>query len=173
MVPIALIAAMDRDRIIGRDNQMPWYVPEDLRHFKQLTLGKPVVMGRKTFESIGKPLPGRDNIVVSARSDYRPKAVQVAHDLDTALRLAQASAARSGAEEVMVIGGGNLYAQTLARATRLYLTLIDLQVGGDTRFPEWDWQDWQITERADHPASQNTPGFSFTTLIKKQTAPGG
>jgi dihydrofolate reductase len=141
---IALIAAMTRKRVIGRDNRLPWHLPGDLRHFRELTLGKPVIMGRLTFESIGKALPGRTNIVISRRRDLVvPADVTLVSDTDAALKLAQAVAVRDGADECMVIGGGTIYAAFLERAQRIYVTWVDADIPGDTVFPEWDVAQWK------------------------------
>ena len=138
--PLALIAARARNGVIGLDNRMPWHLPEDLAYFKRVTLGKPVVMGRKTFESIGRPLPGRLNIVVTRNPDWQAAGVQVAHSLDAALALAAAAAP----EEIMLIGGAELYRQALPQADVLYLTEIDAEFAGDTFFPEVDLARWRI-----------------------------
>ena len=138
--PLALIAARARNGVIGLDNQMPWHLPEDLAYFKRVTLGKPVLMGRKTFESIGRPLPGRLNIVVTRNPDWQAAGVQVAHSLDAALALAAAAAP----EEIMLIGGAELYRQALPQADVLYLTEIDAEFAGDAFFPEVDLARWRI-----------------------------
>lgn len=138
--PLALIAARARNGVIGLDNRMPWHLPEDLAYFKRVTLGKPVVMGRKTFESIGRPLPGRLNIVVTRNPDWQAVGVQVAHSLDAALALAAAAAP----EEIMLIGGAELYRQALPQADVLYLTEIDAEFAGDAFFPEVDLARWRI-----------------------------
>lgn len=157
---IAIIAAMAHDRVIGKDNQMPWHLPEDLRHFKQMTLGKPVVMGRKTFESIGRPLPGRHNIVISRQSDYAPEGVTRVSSFKEAVEAA------GNCEELVVIGGGQLYREILPQADRLYLTEIDLQVEGDTRFPEWNDGSWQqVYEESGRGV--NGLGFRFINMIRK------
>lgn len=137
-IRLAMIAAMSRNRVIGRDNALPWHISADLKHFKRTTLGKPVVMGRKTFESIGRPLPGRTNIVVTRQKDYRPDGVRVATSTASALALADEVAAADGADEVMVIGGEQLYRSLLPHAERLYLTEVDAEVEGDAFFPELD-----------------------------------
>ena len=140
---VALIVAMARNRVIGRDNQLPWRLPGDLRHFRALTLGKPVIMGRRTFESIGKALPGRTNIVLSRHRDFRPPdSVHVVPDFDSALRLAREITERDAVEECMVIGGSDVYSLFLPIAARIYLTLIDADVEGDTLFPEFSATDW-------------------------------
>ncbi|MCG9095644.1 dihydrofolate reductase [Laribacter hongkongensis] len=138
--PLALIAARARNGVIGLDNRMPWHLPEDLAYFKRVTLGKPVVMGRKTFESIGRPLPGRLNIVVTRNPGWQAAGVQVAHSLDAALALAAVAAP----EEIMLIGGAELYRQALPQADVLYLTEIDAEFAGDAFFPEVDLARWRI-----------------------------
>lgn len=155
---VSLIAAMDEDRVIGIDNRLPWRLPADLQWFKAQTLGKPVLMGRKTFESLGRPLPGRTNIVVSRDPDFAPAGVRVARDADAALALA------GDATEVMVIGGASFYTQMLPRAQRLYLTRIHTRVRGDAWFPEFDPAQWQEILREDHPADAANP-YPYTFLI--------
>ena len=151
---ISMIAAMAHDRVIGKDNQMPWHLPADLAHFKRVTLGKPVLMGRKTFESIGRPLPGRRNLVISRNPDYRIDGVEVVESLEAALALL---ASGEAVEELMVIGGGHLYAQLLPRADRLYLTQIDLAAPGDTRFPAFDDGEWSCLESEAYLADEKNP----------------
>ncbi|WP_090365630.1 type 3 dihydrofolate reductase [Ferrimonas sediminum] len=156
---ISMIACMAADRVIGKDNQMPWHLPADLKHFKAVTMGKPVVMGRRTYESIGRPLPGRHNVVISRRPDYRPDGVSVVASIDAALALLAAE------EEVMIIGGGQLYSSLMARADRLYLTLAQMQVEGDTRFPEYHPEAWREVERQVHPADErNSCDLHFVVL---------
>ncbi|MEV3821011.1 type 3 dihydrofolate reductase [Aeromonas dhakensis] len=161
---ISMIAAMAHDRVIGLDNQMPWHLPADLAHFKRVTLGKPVLMGRKTFESIGRPLPGRRNLVISRNPDYRADGVEVIDSVDAALALL----AGSDVAELMVIGGGHLYGQLLPRADRLYLTRIDLAVEGDTCFPAFDEGDWSCIERESHqPDEKNPHPYRFETWQRR------
>ncbi len=155
---LSIIAALSHNRVIGKDNQLPWRLPADLKHFKAVTLGKPVIMGRKTFESIGKPLPGRANIVVTRDPKFRADGIAVAHSLDAAL--AQANAA----PEIMLIGGAQLYAEALPRVQRLYLTLIYADFDGDAQFPEYDPADWQETAREDHAPDENNH-YRYTFLI--------
>ncbi|WP_429071376.1 type 3 dihydrofolate reductase [Aeromonas dhakensis] len=160
---ISMIAAMAHDRVIGKDNQMPWHLPADLAHFKRVTLGKPVLMGRKTFESIGRPLPGRRNLVISRNPDYRADGVEVIDSVDAALALLGNDVA-----ELMVIGGGHLYGQLLPRADRLYLTRIDLAVEGDTRFPAFDEGDWSCIERESHQLDEKNPHpYRFETWQRR------
>ncbi|BEE05967.1 dihydrofolate reductase [Aeromonas veronii] len=159
-----MIAAMAHDRVIGKDNQMPWHLPADLAHFKRVTLGKPVLMGRKTFESIGRPLPGRRNLVISRNPDYQAEGIEVVGSVEAALALL----AGSSVEELMVIGGGHLYAEMLPSADCLYLTQIDLAVEGDTRFPAFDDGQWQRVDCESHPADEKNPHpYSFETWQRR------
>ncbi|MFM5118380.1 type 3 dihydrofolate reductase [Aeromonas veronii] len=161
---ISMIAAMAHDRVIGKDNQMPWHLPADLAHFKRVTLGKPVLMGRKTFESIGRPLPGRRNLVISRNPDYQAEGIEVVGSVEAALALL----AGSSVEELMVIGGGHLYAEMLPSADCLYLTQIDLAVEGDTRFPAFDDGQWQRVDGESHPADEKNPHpYSFETWQRR------
>lgn len=155
---ISMIAAMAQDRVIGKDNAMPWHLPADFAWFKRSTLGKPIMMGRKTFESIGRPLPGRHNIVISRNSAYRPEGVTVVADI------AEAKVAAGDVEELMVIGGGSIYAACLPEAHRLYLTFIDLEVEGDTQFPQWG-SEWEETYREAYTADEkNAHDMQFVIL---------
>ncbi|MCF7717366.1 type 3 dihydrofolate reductase [Aeromonas jandaei] len=161
---ISMIAAMAHDRVIGKDNQMPWHMPADLAHFKRVTLGKPVLMGRKTFESIGRPLPGRRNLVISRNPGYQADGIEVVGSVEAALALL----ADNEVAEVMVIGGGHLYAELLPKADCLYLTRIELMVEGDTRFPAFADEQWQCVEREVHQADEKNPHpYSFETWLRK------
>lgn len=151
---ISLIAAMDRNQLIGRDNGLPWHLPEDFRHFKAVTLGKPIIMGRKTYESIGKPLPGRKNIVVS-RGGFKADGVITVPGIEQALMEA------GDAEEVMVVGGANLYQQLIDRADRLYLTLVDGEFEGDAWFPKFSLDEWKIISSRHYTADERN-NYSFT-----------
>ena len=157
---IAMIAAMANNRVIGKDNQMPWHLPEDLRHFKAMTLGKPVVMGRKTYESIGRPLPGRHNIVISRQADLIIDGVTTVTSFD------DAKLAAGDCEELVIMGGGQLYEMLLSQADILYLTEIALDVEGDTYFPEWNDGSWQEVSR-DVAKNDNDLEYSFIKLVKK------
>ncbi|WP_372770204.1 type 3 dihydrofolate reductase [Pseudoalteromonas sp.] len=138
---ISMIAAMANNRVIGKDNDMPWHLPADLKHFKAVTLGKPVIMGRRTYESIGRLLPGRDNIIITRNTDYVIDGAIMALSPEHALSLA------GDVEEVMIIGGGKIYLDFLTRADRLYLTHIDLDVEGDTQFPDYEAvANWEVLE---------------------------
>jgi dihydrofolate reductase len=155
---ISVIAAMTRNRIIGRNNELPWHLPADLKHFKALTMGKPMIMGRKTWESLPGLLPGRQHIVVSRNPDY------VAQDAILALSLDEAIAAAGDAPEVMIIGGANLYQQALEIANTLYITLIDMEVEGDVSFPPLDKTVWTQSQFEHHSADEKNPhDYSFIT----------
>ena len=152
---------MDRNRLIGRDNALPWRLPADLAHFRNITMGKPVVMGRKTFESIGRPLPGRTNIVLTRSLDFSAEGVLVADSLESALDLA------GDAAEVFVIGGGAVYEQALPQAQRLYLTLVDDEFEGDAWFPAIVPTQWREVERSRHGADERNPhDYSFVVFEK-------
>jgi len=158
-VEIAIVVAMAENRVIGCENRLPWHLPADLRHFKQLTLGKPVLMGRRTHESIGRPLPERTNIVVTRDRTYSAPGCIVAHSLESALESA------AGCAEVMVIGGTELYRQLLPRADRIYLTLVHAGFEGDAFFPELEAGEWREVERTDYPADEkNCCPYSFLRL---------
>lgn len=142
--PIAMIVAMGENRVIGTGGNIPWRLPTDFAHFKRTTLGKPLIMGRKTFESIGKPLPGRTNIIVTRRAGYQPEGVLVCSGLSAALDRAQEIAAAAGVDEVMVGGGGEIYSEAMPIAQRLYVTHVAASPEGDTRFPPIDPEQWEI-----------------------------
>lgn len=162
---LSLIVAMAENRIIGRNNQLPWYLPGDLQYFKRVTMGKPVIMGRKTFESIGRPLPGRANIIVTRNPDYQADNVRVVNDLESARALCAHIGEIDGTEEAMVIGGAEIYAQALPQADRLYLTRVHAEVSGDAWFPEFDEAQWHEIGREDFQAAGNNPhDYSFTVL---------
>src|SRR5690554_6070597 len=131
---VTVVVAMSTNRVIGRNNKLPWYIPGDLKFFKQVTMGKPVVMGRKTYESIGKPLPGRDNIVITRDRSWKADGVKVAHDIDQALTIAKASAETSGAAEVMVIGGAQIYEAVMPLAVGFSLTRVRVFFEGVAAF---------------------------------------
>ena len=160
---ISLVVAMDRNRLIGRDNALPWRLPADLKQFKAITLGKPVIMGRKTYESIGKPLPERHNIVVTRNAAYAAPGCTVVTSVDAAL------AAAGAAPEVMVIGGAQLYAAFLPRAQRIYLTRVEADFEGDAWFPEWDAQEWhEISRSAGTVDERNAHPHTFIVLGRRE-----
>ena len=159
---IAIIAAMDRNRLIGDGDRLPWRLPADMRRFRALTMGKPIIMGRRTHESIGKVLPGRRNIVLSRNPDYRAPGCVVVADLDEALGVCD------DVPEPMVIGGAQLYAAALPRAHRMYLTLLHGSFSGATWFPEYDHRRWRELSCEDHEADTDSPcAFSFVDLERR------
>ncbi len=161
MACLSLIAAVAQNGVIGRDNALPWRLPGDLGYFKRVTMGKPIVMGRKTFASIGRPLPGRSNIVVSRDPGFRAPGCRTVASLQAALELAS-ELAGEGAGEVLVIGGSQVYAATLPSAQRLYLTEVHAQIEGDAFFPPVDWSQWREVSREQHAAEAPNPyAYSF------------
>ena len=155
---ISLIVAMSQNRIIGKDNQLPWHLPNDLKHFKKITLGKPIIMGRKTYDSIGRPLPDRQNLVIS-RSKVAIPGCDVVHTLEQSLVLTRDH------EEVMIIGGAQVFEQVLPLAHRMYLTFIDAEFEGDVFFPEWNEAEWVERESFLHsPDERNKYHYRFVTL---------
>ena len=156
---ISIIVAMATNRVIGHENRLPWHLPADLQHFKRITMGKPILMGRKTWESIGRPLPGRTNIVITRDVSYSADGCVVVHSLDAALEAARDN------DEIMVIGGAEFYRQVLPRASTLYLTLVDGEFEGDAFFPEIDENEWLEVERSDHGQDEKNPhAYSFIRL---------
>ncbi|TQV77633.1 dihydrofolate reductase [Exilibacterium tricleocarpae] len=161
---LAVIAAVAANGVIGRDNQLPWHLPQDLQYFKRVTMGKPVIMGRKTFDSIGRPLPGRDNIVVTRQRDWRAGGVVAVNSLAAALDKA-AAVLKAPAAEAMLIGGAQLYAEGLPLARRLYLTRVSARVEGDAFFPDIDLAEWCEVSREDHAAgNDNSLPHAFIVL---------
>ncbi len=151
-VPVVIVVAVADNGVIGRDNGLVWRLKTDLRRFRTLTMGRPLVMGRKTFESIGKPLPGRHCIVITRNPGYRPDGVVVASSLDEALALGQAEAARSGADSVVVGGGGDVYVQALPQVDRIHLTRVHASPEGDSHFPALDPSRFRIVREERHSA---------------------
>ena len=162
MIRLAVIVAAAENGVIGRNNALPWHLPEDLRYFKKVTMGKPIVMGRKTFESIGRPLPGRTNIVITRNPDFQAEGVRAVASLDEALRLAEDIALIDGAQEVVVIGGAEIYKAAIPRAGRLYITEVHASVEGDACLPQVEWKYWREIGREHHPALGTNPyDYSF------------
>ena len=159
-----MIVAHADNRVIGKDNDMPWHLPADLAYFKQVTLGKPVIMGRKTYESIGRPLPGRKNIVISRDANYKAEGVE------TVTSIEQAFARAEGVDEIMVIGGGAIYQHCMPSADKLYVTHINADIEGDTQFPEYDlekdWKEISSTCRAADEKNQYQLNFCVYTRQK-------
>jgi dihydrofolate reductase len=166
-IAIVLVAAVAENGVIGRDNALPWRLPSDLKRFRARTMGKPVVMGRKTFLSIGKPLSGRSNIVVSRDAKFAAPGVVVAPNLATALAAARGDALRRGADAIAVIGGTDIFAQCMPFADRLDITLVHARPAGDSHFPPIDARVWREVERIEQPAGpQDDAGFAQITYIR-------
>lgn len=166
-ISIALIVAAASNRAIGKNNALPWYLPNDLKYFKATTMGKPLIMGRKTYESIGKPLPGRTNIVLTTDQQYASEGVKVVHAVDEALSVARSVAFLDEAQEVIVIGGAEIYALLLPEAQRLYMTEVKAEIEGDAFFPEVDWSQWTERGREDFFAEGPNPyDYSFVVYDK-------
>jgi dihydrofolate reductase len=189
-ITLSSIAAMAQNRIIGRNNALIWHIPEDLKHFKRTTMGKPIIMGRKSYEALGKPLPGRANIVISRKkaalpddtptatfndmesvdSDAGPgTALYIVASIEAAIDKAKEIARAQGLDEIFITGGGEIYKQTLPVTQRLYLTLLHRDYEGDTSFPDFNWDDWTITEERNSPADEekDRPALTFYTLERK------
>jgi dihydrofolate reductase len=152
MTILSMIVATAKNNVIGKDNDMPWHLPADLAYFKKTTLGKPIIMGRKTYESIGRPLPGRRNIVISRDENYSAQGVDSVTAVEQALALVDGSNGDKAVDEIMVIGGGAIYRHCLAKANRLYITHIDADIDGDTKFPEYDDGTWHKVVSEVRPA---------------------
>ncbi len=167
---ISLIWAMAKNRVIGRDNALPWRLPDEMRFFMRTTLGKPVIMGRRQWEAMDKPLSKRTNIVITRNPSYAANGAIVAHDLDAALGCARRALGAAAADgEAMVIGGAEIYALALPVADRLYFTLIDAEIEGDTFFPPFDESQWRETHRETHAADERHPyGYTIRVLDRKE-----
>jgi dihydrofolate reductase len=165
VVTVSLIVAMAKNRVIGVNNQLPWHLPADLKHFKTTTMAKPIVMGRKTWESIGRPLPGRSNIVISRQPGYVAEGAAVVDDLAGALALARREAELAGLDEVFVIGGETIYRQALPEVARMYVTEVDVSPEGDAWFPEIELNQWAEVVRECYPVTEDgKPAHCFLTL---------
>ncbi|PIC62979.1 dihydrofolate reductase [Sporosarcina sp. P13] len=162
---ISLLVAHDLDRVIGVNNEMPWHIPAELAYFKKLTMGKAIVMGRKTFDSIGRPLPGRLNIIITRNADYQAEGITVVHDLDAAVKLAE-----TYAEEVMIIGGAQIFELALELADRLYITVIDKRYPGDTFFPAYD-TGWELTSESEKQVADDQTTYTYQIWDKKEVRP--
>ena len=161
----SLVIAQAANRVIGRDNRMPWHLPADLAHFKRITMGHPVIMGRKTWESIGRALPGRLNIVITRSAGYAAPGATVVASLEAAYRAA------GDADEVFIIGGGQIYAEAMATADRIYLTEIAAEIEGDITFPALDRSQWRETLMGEHaPDEKNAHPLRFL-LLERRSAP--
>ena len=159
---ISIIVAMDKKGVIGLEGDLPWHLSADLKHFKVITMSKPLIMGRRTHESIGHPLPGRQNIVLTRGKNFKADGCTIVHSLDDALHAA------GDVDEVMIMGGSGIYDQSLACADRLYLTEVHTEIEGDTFFPEFNKDDWLEIEREDHSADEtNAFDYSFVVMERK------
>jgi dihydrofolate reductase len=165
-IRISSIAAMARNRVIGVANGLAWHIPEDFKYFKKTTLGHPVVMGRKSYESLGKPLPGRPNIVISSsfQEPVNGDGPFFVRTIDEALAFAQQKAEELNVEQIFIIGGGQIYKETLPITERLYITIIDREYEGDTYFPDFDWNDWNVVSE---DKRDGDPAFTFYVLERK------
>lgn len=159
---------MTNNRVIGRDNDLPWHLPDEMRHFMRTTTGKPVIMGRKQWQAMGRPLPRRTNIVLSGNPRFEAEGALVADSLSAALDLAREDCAARGVEEIMIIGGAEIYAQALPLADRLYFTQIDVTLEGDTFFPAFDESQWREVTREEHAADERHP-YGFTVRVLDRT----
>lgn len=160
---LAAIAAMDENRVIGANNQLPWHLPADLQHFKALTTGHPILMGRKTYESIGRPLPNRLNIIMTRDTNYQAAGCEVVHSITAALVVAK----EQQAKEIFIIGGAEIYQQLMPHTQRIYLTIVHHAFTGDTFFPAIDMSIWQEIQRERHEAdTNNLYAYTFITLDK-------
>ncbi len=167
-IPIAMIAGVARNGVIGADGTIPWKIPSDMAYFKRMTMGKPIVMGRKQYESVGRPLPGRTNIVVTRQPGYVREGIEVFATLEAGLDRGRQVAARDGAPEVMVIGGGEIYAQALDRAARLYISHIALDPAGDVVFPAIDPEIWRVVDEPEVvPSDKDTAAFRIRVYERR------
>lgn len=166
---LSLIVAVASNGVIGRDNGLPWHLPGDLKHFKSITMGKPIIMGRRTYESIGRALPGRTNIVLTRDDSFAGDGVERAHDLAQAMRIANENADPQNASEAMIIGGAGVYEAALAETSRIYLTEVHMEVDGDTYFPALNPEEWSETSReAITPGPKDMCDYSFVVLDRKR-----
>jgi dihydrofolate reductase len=173
--PLAIVAAIGENGVIGDGRGLPWHLPSDLKHFRGITMGKPLLMGRKTFESIGCALPGRETIIVTRDRAFNPsrgggqtKAIHVAHELEAALALAQELAQAMGAEEVILAGGGNLYESLIGHAERMHLTFVDAAPRGAVSFPEIDWSNWlEVSRVRPRPSAKDEATFAFVDFDRR------
>lgn len=162
-----IVAIAAQSRAIGKDNQLLWHVPEDLAHFKRTTLGKPIIMGRKTYDSVGFPLPGRTNIVVSRDPDLAIDGVEVVTSCDAAIALGKQYCQAQCQAELFIVGGAEIYRQTLAATDKIYLSVIGAQVEGDTHYPDLPASDWQLVSEQLFPSKPNEPSFRLEIYTKK------
>jgi dihydrofolate reductase len=171
VLPLVIVVAVAENGIIGKDNNLSWRMPSDLKHFRRLTMGKPLIMGRKTFASLGRPLPGREIVVVTRDPAFASPGVHVVHSLDDAVAKAQALAAAMGSTEVIVAGGAQIYAALLPRANRVELTRVHADIDGDARFPALDPVEWRETRHEEHAAGPGDDhAYAICTLAHVERA---
>lgn len=167
-ITISMIAAVAANNVIGRDGDIPWYIPSDFAHFKRTTMGKPLIMGRKQFESVGKPLPGRVNIVVSRQPGYQPDGVVVINDFVAAIDHAKTIAKADGVDEIMIIGGGEIYRLGMGLADRLYISHVDLSPDGTILFPTINSTTWEAAEQVNvEPSERDGATYSVTIYQRR------
>ena len=163
MMKISVVVAKSKNNVIGKNNQLPWHLPADLKHFKNITMGKPIIMWRKTFESIGKPLVGRRNIIVSRNKELKIAGCEICHSIEDALNVVKME------KEVMIIGGANLFSSCLSRVNCVYLTLIDAEFEGDTFFNDLNVDEWQLVfEENFSPDEKNSYPYSFQVFERRR-----
>lgn len=167
---ISMVVAMGENSVIGRDGGLPWHIPGDLKLFKQTTMGKPIIMGRKTWESLGQPLPGRPHVVITRDRNYKATEAYVVHNLNQALSVAKDLAVALKEEEIMIIGGADIYRLAMAKAERLYLTEVALSPRGDAFFPDFDVDQWREISRTPYPSLDGAASYSL--VIREKTAVG-
>lgn len=168
---LAIVVAQSKNRVIGKENQLPWHLPKDLQYFKKVTIGKPIIMGRKTYESIGRPLPGRANIVISTNKHYEAEGITVVSSLTAAIELAESITYIDGVEEAMIIGGAQIYQQALSIADRLYITEVEAEVEGDALFPRIDYPVYDEIYRESHPSDVKNP-YSYSFVVYEKHSHG-
>ncbi|MGV8854157.1 MAG: dihydrofolate reductase [Devosia sp.] len=171
-IRMAMIVGVAENDVIGSAQTIPWRIPSDMAFFRSTTMGKPIIMGRKQYETVGKPLPGRTNIVVTRQQDYRPEGVLVVASLDAAIKTAREIAQRDGVDEIMIIGGGEIYAQMMERADRLYISHIALTPPGNVRFPTIDPAVWTVVARPEiTPNPKDEAGYRINVYERRIAAP--
>ena len=168
MIKVAIIVAVDKNGVIGKSGKMPWYIPDDLKRFKKITTPKPMIMGRKTFVSIGKPLPNRENIIISRDENLTIKGATVVNSVAQAIEVANQYCHQSNCDEIMIIGGSEIYELFLPITDRIYLTKIDQSYSGDTFFPPFDEKDWIVIEREEIHQNGSTPPYCNITFDRKK-----
>ena len=170
-VRIAMIAGVAENGVIGSHQTIPWRIPSDFAYFKRMTMGKPIVMGRKQFETVGKPLPGRTNIIVTRQQGYQPEGTLAFSSIDAALAEARSIAAADGVDEIMIIGGGELYAQLMDRADRLYISHIDLHPEGDVRFPAIQPEEWVVVDLPEiTPSEKDSASYRVKVYARRDAS---